>query len=46
MNKKLKVSIIVIVAILVIGIGAFAYFLISDLIEEGKLKNEITKEHS
>lgn len=41
MNKKLKVSIIVIVAILVIGIGAFAYFLISDLIEEGKLKNEI-----
>lgn len=41
MNKKLKVSIIVIVAILVIGIGAFAYFLISDLIEEGKLKDEI-----
>ena len=41
MNKKLKVSIIVIVAILVIGIGAFSYFLISDLIEEGKLKDEI-----
>ena len=41
MNKKWKVIIIVVIAILLIIIGAFAYFLISDLIEEGKLKDEI-----